>query len=127
MYCKNCGELMNDNQAICVKCGVKTGDGNSHCAFCGNPIDPLATVCMNCGMAVKKAGNLNGQDKMVMALICFFLGGFGIHNFMMGESKKGIFRLVLSIVFCGIGGIFGLIDFIKILTDKYEVDPNKLI
>ena len=127
MYCKNCGELMNDNQAICVKCGVKAGDGNSHCAFCGNPIDPLATVCMNCGMAVKKAGNLNGQDKMVMALICFFLGGFGIHNFMMGESKKGIFRLVLSIVFCGIGGIFGLIDFIKILTDKYEVDPNKLI
>ena len=127
MYCKNCGELMNDNQAICVKCGVKTGDGNSHCAFCGNPIDPLATVCMNCGMAVKKAGNLNGQDKMVMALICFFLGGFGIHNFMMGESKKGIFRLVLSIVGCGIGGIFALIDFIKILTDKYEVDPNKLI
>ena len=127
MYCKNCGELMNDNQAICVKCGVKAGDGNSHCAFCGNPIDPLATVCMNCGMAVKKAGNLNGQDKMVMALICFFLGGFGIHNFMMGESKKGIFRLVLSIVGCGIGGIFALIDFIKILTDKYEVDPNKLI
>ena len=126
MYCKNCGELMNDNQAICVKCGVKTGDGNSHCAFCGNPIDPLATVCMNCGMAVKKAGNLNGQDKMVMALICFFLGGFGIHNFMMGESKKGIFRLVLSIVGCGIGGIFGLIDFIKILTDKYVYDPEKL-
>ena len=29
MYCKNCGEMMNDNQAICVKCGVKTGEGSN--------------------------------------------------------------------------------------------------
>ncbi len=27
MYCRNCGEVMNDNQAICLKCGVKTGEG----------------------------------------------------------------------------------------------------
>ena len=25
MYCKNCGEEMNDNQAICLKCGVNVG------------------------------------------------------------------------------------------------------
>lgn len=128
MYCKNCGEQMNDNQAICVKCGVKTGTGNSYCAHCGNAIDPLATVCMNCGMAVKKGGNLGGQDKMVMALICFFLGGFGVHNFMMGESKKGIVKIIATVVGCGtIGGILSLIDFIRILTDSYEVNPEKYI
>lgn len=128
MYCKNCGEQMNDNQAICVKCGVKAGTGNSHCAHCGNAIDPLATVCMNCGMAVKKGGNLGGQDKMVMALICFFLGGFGVHNFMMGESKKGVVKIIATIVSCGsIGGILSLIDFIRILTDSYEVNPEKYI
>lgn len=128
MYCKNCGEQMNDNQAICVKCGVKAGTGNSHCAHCGNAIDPLATVCMNCGMAVKKGGNLGGQDKMVMALICFFLGGFGVHNFMMGESKKGVVKIIATIVSCGtIGGILALIDFIRILTDSYEVNPEKYI
>lgn len=127
MFCKNCGEQMNDNQAICVKCGVKTGDGSRFCASCGKEIDPAATVCMNCGVAVKKAGgNLNGQDKMVMALVCFFLGGLGVHNFMMGESKKGIVKIVCSFL-CGLGGILALIDFIKILTDKYEVDSEKYI
>ena len=127
MYCKNCGEMMNDNQAICIKCGVKTGDGNAFCANCGQPIAENAEFCLNCGVAVKKAnGDLNGQDKIVMILICLFLGGLGIHNFMMGETKKGIVKIVGAFL-CGISGILALIDFIKILMDKYEVDPNKMI
>lgn len=127
MYCKNCGEQMNDNQAICIKCGVKVGDGTAYCANCGNALPENADVCLNCGVAVKnvKAGNLAGQDKLVMILICFFLGGFGIHNFMMGETKKGIVKIVTSFI-CGIGGILALIDLIKICTDKYVVDPEKL-
>lgn len=126
MYCKNCGEVMNDNQAICLKCGVKTGDGKAFCANCGNAVAENAAVCLNCGVAIK-AGNgeyLNGKDKIVIALICFFLGGIGIHNFMLGETKKGIVKIVLSFL-CGIGGILALIDFIKILMDKYVVDPDK--
>ena len=127
MYCKNCGEILNDNQAVCVKCGAKVGDGNSFCANCANPVDPNAEVCMNCGVAVKKAaGNLGGQDKIVMILICLFLGGLGIHNFMMGETKKGIFKIVMSFL-CGLGGILALIDLIKIAMGSYVVDPDKLI
>lgn len=127
MFCRNCGEAMNDNQAICLKCGVKTGEGNAYCANCGNAVSADAAVCLNCGVAIKKAGaegDLAGKDKITMALVCFFLGGLGIHNFMMGESKKGVVKIVLSLC-CGIGGILALIDFIKILTDKYVVDPTK--
>ncbi len=124
MYCKNCGEQMNDNQAICIKCGVKVGEGNAYCANCGKDIAPNAEVCLNCGVAVKKAANYGGYDKIVLALICFFLGGIGIHNFMLGETKKGIVKIVLSFCF-GIGAILALIDFVRILTDKYEVNPDK--
>lgn len=127
MYCKNCGEPMNDNQAICVKCGVKVGGGSAYCANCGQTISPNADVCMNCGVAVKKAGgDLNGQDKIVVILVCLFLGGFGIHNFMMGETKKGVFRIIMSL-FCGLGSIFALIDLIKIAVGSYVVDPDKLV
>ena len=127
MYCKNCGELMNDNQAICVKCGVKTGDGNAFCANCGQPVAPNAEVCMSCGVAVKKAGgDLNGQDKIVMILVCLFLGGLGIHNFMMGETKKGVFKIIMSLC-CGLGSIFALIDLVKICMGSYVVDPTKLV
>ena len=126
MFCRNCGEAMNDNQAICLKCGVKTGDGNGFCANCGNAVAPNADVCLSCGVAIKNAAGayLNGKDKITIALICFFLGGLGIHNFMLGESKKGVVKIVLSLCF-GIGSILALIDFIKILIDKYEVNPDK--
>ena len=128
MFCKNCGEALNENQAICLKCGVAVGDGKGFCANCGNPVNENAAVCLNCGCKIEDKknanGNLNGQDKITMALICFFLGGIGIHNFMMGETKKGIWKIVLSFL-CGIGGILALIDLVKILTDKYVATPDK--
>ncbi len=126
MFCKNCGQPINENQAICLNCGVKVGDGTTFCANCGNPVQPGAEVCMSCGFAVKKAGSdLAGKDKLTMILICLFLGGIGIHNFMMGETKKGVVKIVATLC-CGLGGILALIDLIKIATDKYEVDPEKL-
>ena len=126
MFCKNCGELLNENQAVCLKCGVAVGNGNKFCAHCGTVVNENQAVCLQCGHKIDKpgvAGNLNGQDKITMALVCFFLGGIGIHNFMMGEKKRGILKIVLSFL-CGIGGLLALIDFIMILTDKYVVDPS---
>ena len=128
MFCRNCGGEMNDNQAICLKCGVKTGEGNAYCSNCGASVSPEAAVCLSCGVAIKKAaaagGDLDGKDKIVIALVCFFLGGLGIHNFMMGETKKGIVKIVASFCFY-LGGLLALIDLIKILMDKYVVDPTK--
>lgn len=124
MYCKNCGEQMNDNQAICLKCGVKTGAGNLYCANCGKEVAPNSEVCLSCGVAIKNSSDYGNYDKITIALICFFLGGIGIHNFMLGETKKGIVKIVLSFCF-GISAILALIDFIRILIDKYEVNPDK--
>jgi len=66
---------------------------------------------------------LAGNDKTMIALLCFFLGGLGVHCFVMGETRKGIIRIVFSLL-CGIGGIFALIDFIMILSDTYVVNPD---
>lgn len=128
MFCKNCGAEMNPQQAICIKCGVKAGDGSKYCQNCGAEMAEGADVCLHCGVAAKKstAGYLAGQDKTVMILVCLFLGGLGIHNFMMGETKKGIFKIIMSYC-CGIGCIFALIDLIKIAMGSYVVDPNKLV
>ncbi len=118
---------MNENQAICLSCGVKAGDGSTFCANCGSTLPANAEVCLSCGVAVKKTGNyLAGQDKVVMILVCLFLGGLGIHNFMMGETKKGVFRIIMSFL-CGLGGIFALIDLVKIAMGSYVVDPTKLV
>lgn len=129
MYCKNCGVEMNDNQAICIKCGVKVGDGDQYCPNCGAATMAGSEFCMSCGIALKKKEEpkpLNGQDKLVMILLAVLLSGFGIHNFMMGETKKGIFRILMSFV-CYIGNILSIVDAIKIATDTYVVDPDKLV
>ena len=133
MFCRNCGQEMNDNQAICLGCGVKVGEGNAFCQNCGKPVDAAAEVCLNCGVAIKKAGSdLAGKDKIVIILLLVFLGGIGIHNFVMGETKKGIAKILLSIpgsLLCGIGPIICfvllILELIKIATEKYVVDTTK--
>ncbi|MBM7642482.1 TM2 domain-containing protein [Streptococcus loxodontisalivarius] len=142
MYCKACGEAMNDNQAICLNCGVKTGQGNAFCSNCGNSVNPEAEVCLSCGVATKRSklgsldfgtshsgnGDLGNYNKVTMALIAFFVGGLGIHNFMLGETKKGLVKIGATLLTYGLAGeVLAIIDFVKILTDKYEINPDKFI
>ena len=42
-----------------------------------------------------------GKSKTVAALLAFFLGGFGVYSFYMGQKKKGFIQLGLSLL--GIG------------------------
>ena len=51
MFCKNCGNQMDPQAAICVKCGVPAGTGANFCNNCGAPLAPGAAVCTNCGVA----------------------------------------------------------------------------
>lgn len=133
MFCKTCGCQLNENQAICLNCGVKVGDGFRFCSFCGAEVNPNAAVCLTCGCPTKGAGSgvgadgwvPAGKDKIVCILLAFFLGGFGIHNFYLGETKKGIVRLLTCWI--GIGGLLALIDFIKMIIGSYKVDPNAII
>ena len=135
MFCKNCGEAMNDNQAICLKCGVKTGDGNKFCANCGKEVAENAEVCLSCGVAIKKSNSdyLAGKDKVLIIVLLLLLGGFGVHNFVMGETKKGVTKILLTTlgaIACGIGPIICfvllIVELVRVCTDKYEVDTNKL-
>lgn len=130
MYCKACGQPINDNQAICLNCGVKVGDGDKYCANCGKPVTPEATVCLNCGVAVRNTESEKskwvpvGKDKITAIILCLFLGAIGIHNFYLGETKKGIIKIAFCLLF-GVSAILALIDLIKMITDSYVVDPKK--
>ena len=67
---------------------------------------------------------LNGKNKWVMALIAWLIGGFGVHNFMLGETKKGIAKII-GTVLCAVPGVILVwIDIIKILIGKYEINTE---
>ena len=66
------------------------------------------------------------KSKMVAGLLGIFLGGFGVHNFYLGNTNKGIIQIVVTILTCGIGGIWGLIEGIMILTGSIKTDAYGL-
>lgn len=67
--------------------------------------------------AAQKAEQKSKKWKLV--IVCFLFGGFGIHNFMMGETKKGVIKILLC--WTGISAIIALVDLVKLLTDSYEI------
>lgn len=64
------------------------------------------------------------KSKLVAGLLGIFLGAYGIHNFYLGNTKKGVIQLIVSIVTCGIGGLWGFIEGIMILCGKINTDAN---
>ena len=65
---------------------------------------------------------------IVALLLAFFVGIFGIHNFYLGYTTKGIIQLVLTLTFIGliVSGIWAFIDFIMLLmrSGDYATDAQ---
>lgn len=124
MYCRNCGNTMDNSAAVCVKCGVASGQGTAFCPNCGAQTPAGAAVCVKCGVALGQPVNAAEQkSKMTAGLLGIFLGGLGIHNFYLGYTGKAIAQIVLSLCF-GVGAIWGLIEGIMILTGSINKDAN---
>lgn len=125
-FCRNCGNQMDDIAAICVKCGVAKGNGNAFCPNCGQPTVPGAAVCTSCGIALNNTVEQKTSEKSKMAagLLGIFLGAWGIHNFYLGNTSRAVIQLVLTIVTCGVAGIWGFIEGILILCGNINTDAN---
>lgn len=123
MFCRNCGNQMDNMAAVCVKCGVQAGMGANFCPNCANQTVPGAAVCTSCGIALAQPVMGEQKSKMVAGLLGIFLGGLGIHNFYLGNTGKGIAQIVLSFC-CGIGAIWGLIEGIMILCGSIKTDAK---
>jgi TM2 domain-containing membrane protein YozV len=90
MFCQNCGAEINDKAVVCVKCG---------CAVNG----------------VKINQEVESKEWLIVLLLCFFLGCFGVHRFYVGKTGTGVAQLLT----CGGCGIWALIDFIMILVGSF--------
>lgn len=65
---------------------------------------------------IKDASNATGiplsnDEKIIAILLCFFLGGLGIHRFYLGYTTVGVLQLLTA----GGCGIWVLIDFIRLI------------
>lgn len=53
MYCKNCGNELNENSVACLKCGCDPKKGNKNCPSCGVETNPNQVICVKCGVSLK--------------------------------------------------------------------------
>jgi RNA polymerase subunit RPABC4/transcription elongation factor Spt4 len=99
MYCKNCGEQLNEKQVVCLKCGVEKDKGSKFCQQCGTALPEKAEVCLNCGAATKPPKPMleKNPTAIVMGVAAILLGVFSIFF-------NSLLEFELSIIL-GIGGI----------------------
>lgn len=56
------------------------------------------------------------KSKIAAGLLGIFLGGFGVHRFYLGYTKIGVIQIVVTLVTCGIGSLWGFVEGILYLV-----------
>ena len=66
------------------------------------------------------------KSKIVAGLLGIFLGGFGVHRFYLGYTKIGVIQIIVTIVTCGIGSLWGFVEGILYLVGagNYTTDAT---
>ena len=124
MFCKQCGKPIDDGQELCEDCAK---NANAQQAT-QNTTSNNSTVTPE------------SKSKLAAGLLGIFLGGWGIHNFYLGFTGKGIAQIIVTIVTCGIGSLWGFIEETKkcaiqnaviaqfILAKYYKIEfPNESV
>lgn len=124
MFCRNCGNELENDAVVCTKCGFGKGTGDSFCPNCGKPVNKGAMACTECGASLQS----QSKSKIAAGLLGIFLGVFGVHNFYLGYTGKAVAQLLISVLTCGFGAIisevWGIVEGIMILTGDIKADAN---
>jgi len=97
---------------------VTKGADEKFCESCGQVIKREAELCPKCGVRQKAAPGTQGTgyNWLTVFLLCFFLGGLGVHRFYTGHKGIGVAQL-LTLGGCG---IWAFIDLIMIITGSFK-------
>jgi hypothetical protein len=109
MYCKNCGEKLNENGGFCPNCGIYAGNGNQYCDVCGTKTSQGAAFCGNCGASLKKEQTYGEPVKGTIV---------SDEAARTIQPRNIVTAIIFSILTCGIYSIYWFI----VLTD----DLNRL-
>ena len=108
---------------FCPNCGSQTPDNANHCANCGASLNNSAQYATNSQTNTVNNGG-EQKSKLVAGLLGIFLGSIGIHNFYLGFTTKAVIQIIVTLVSCGLGSLWGFIEGILILCGNINADAS---
>lgn len=129
MNCKHCGQIIEDNVSACPHCGAAAEAAPA--AESSHTYESVPTPEVTPAPAAPVAEQKSRMAAGLMGILFgIFLGGLGIHNFYLGNTKKAVIQLVIclagSCLIIGplVSGIWCLVDGIQIISGNINVDGN---
>jgi len=73
--------------------------------------------------------NVSPKSRTTAFILSCFLGTFGIHQFYVGNVRKGVTMLILSILLITliVSAIMNLVDWIEILSGKFKDGEGRTV
>jgi len=117
MYCRNCGQQVDEKAIACPKCGVPPLMEKKFCHNCGTATQANQIICVKCGVGLGKSGiEVSGKNRIVAGVLGILLGWLGIHKFYLGYTKQGLIMLLVTIL----GSLIKIGPFIMALIGLIE-------
>ena len=99
-----------------------------YCIMCGSSLKETDKFCINCGSnqitTKEEKTKIEGKSKVVAGILGITLGWLGIHNFYLGNASRGVIQIIITIVTCSIGGLWGITEGVLILLGYITEDAN---
>ena len=124
MFCRNCGKQVHPQAAACLSCGLAPLNGTGFCQNCGAPTQAESLICTKCAVNLAFKAKEGARSKMAAGLLGVFLGGLGIHRFYLGFTGIGIIQIIVTLVTCGLGSLWGFVEGILVLTGTINRDAQ---
>ena len=103
----------------CMYCGTELKEGSSFCPNCGSPVGGEKRENSNV-----KTSSPYAKSRVIAGILGIFLGGWGVHNFYLGYTEKGVIQIFVSLFTCGLGALWGFIEGVLILVGNINEDAN---
>jgi hypothetical protein len=107
MYCKNCGNQINQDAIACLKCGCDPSKGNKFCNSCGVNTNPEQIICIECGVTLSKKSSEEGKTVAIISYLTLIGFIIAIIKHKDNKTKIGAYHLrqavgllLTNIIFC---------------------------
>lgn len=115
--CSKCGQQLSGDEKFCPVCGVPVPDDNN-----AQQQNTQQSSSYSAPYGKYPPPGYEPKSRLLAGLLGILLGGYGVHNFYLGFTTKAVIQILVTLVTCGIGGIWGFVEGILILCRKINFD-----